>query len=841
MHKHILDSLKKSDDYKMAHTSPSPDGGAPLHDMTQVFPSDIYSKDAARFYPHGSEKKMDRDSIKIIHSVKGNPDAKVFVHRAVPKDVNVINPGDWVSINKDYAKEHGENKLDGNFHILSQEVPAKEIYTSDSIHEQGWHPTKMQKSESEEDSNPKVSFSLGLGKHRQLRHFLSHEPEQKASKQKLKENGFDVQQMGYNPKLDSKGFLHHDHVHNKIENEPKMSFEFGLGRFNHENVPDEAKQYYHLKNFKPENYNVSPDDEEGMSNAIAQHMESFDPEKDHSQRHSNETSQVFHLNATPDHIQKMKDEGVFDTFQNMMDVERRSGHPNQGHTVGWVRFTHDNHEDPNKSGYHMDEIQNDLSHSWIDQTVAQVEEGLRTKQITPLQAQRIHDNATKSFPDEHLKKINDILFEGHHPNDVLHESFLQHLRDKGESGKQIHLWQAAPKAKMSDMDTEKALPGHMTHTYHKSPSKMGYKPSVYGELATQNGEHFGEPTWKHTLVKKEDYQSNAKKGLMLSFPATINGKKYRPDMPGIHYHSTIRQFDTQDNTSDDVHKQASMIELTPPHEDTGISFGHLTGRDGSKHHVIFLNGDYENKVKEYRNKIQEKNPVKDNYEYKSHISVDHETWNELKFKNPKTLKEAGIEFGNAEIHHGPEKTHTFGRIEGDLHKSETYESESKKIRENKKLPEASKSHKFKKAKWTYPNGHPRCIICGSEEMEDGVCRPNLEKSEEDDKQTLLNKLSQTTEKRKLPCGQIGFLMHRGMDNQEYNDNHVGGKTKYDKQILDWTPDYQKAKIDADKVVSAWIPENSIVGSKDDSYNVDSEGAFYHAHPEIVKKNMFLKD
>jgi len=146
-------TLGKSEDfekseYRDSHKSPDHESGAPLHEMTGngTFPHDIYSHKAAHIYGHGSDKKQDHDSIKTIHSVKGQPEKMVTVHRAVPHHVNKINPGDWVSINKDYAKEHGEARFDGKYKLLSAKVPAKEVYTKDSIHEQGWHP-HLKKSE----------------------------------------------------------------------------------------------------------------------------------------------------------------------------------------------------------------------------------------------------------------------------------------------------------------------------------------------------------------------------------------------------------------------------------------------------------------------------------------------------------------------------------------------------------------------------------------------------------------------------------------------------------------------------------------------------------------------
>lgn len=50
-----------------------------------------------------------------------------------------------------------------------------------------------------------------------------------------------------------------------------------------------------------------------------------------------------------------------------------------------------------------------------------------------------------------------------------------------------------------------------------------------------------------------------------------------------------------------------------------------------------------------------------------------------------------------------------------------YERETAIINENSKKPLAGKVHRFKSAKWTHPNGHPRCMICGDEEPIGGVC------------------------------------------------------------------------------------------------------------------------
>jgi hypothetical protein len=40
----------------------------------------------------------------------------------VPPDVDAINDGDWVAITKEYAVEHGEGALKGEYKILLLKV-----------------------------------------------------------------------------------------------------------------------------------------------------------------------------------------------------------------------------------------------------------------------------------------------------------------------------------------------------------------------------------------------------------------------------------------------------------------------------------------------------------------------------------------------------------------------------------------------------------------------------------------------------------------------------------------------------------------------------------------------
>jgi 8-oxo-dGTP pyrophosphatase MutT (NUDIX family) len=75
-------------------------------------------------------------------------------------------------------------------------------------------------------------------------------------------------------------------------------------------------------------------------------------------------------------------------------------------------------------------------------------------------------------------------------------------------------------------------------------------------------------------------------------------------------------------------------------------------------------------------------------------------------------------------------------MDGHLKKGESYEEETEKIRENQKKPEARVPHKFKAAKWTFKNGHPRCFTCGQEEPVSGTCEARLDKSQPRSKLTV---------------------------------------------------------------------------------------------------------
>lgn len=148
------------DDYNMQHRPAMRDDDegttAPLYDITKVYPKDVFDK--PDWYNMKGELD-DYESYKIAKQVQGRPHAIVTIYRAVPKSLKgaTINKGDWVTVNKEYARQHGISNIDGPYKIISKNVNAAEIFTSgDSINEWGYDPL----SESERKKLQEVRVKL---------------------------------------------------------------------------------------------------------------------------------------------------------------------------------------------------------------------------------------------------------------------------------------------------------------------------------------------------------------------------------------------------------------------------------------------------------------------------------------------------------------------------------------------------------------------------------------------------------------------------------------------------------------------------------------------------------
>jgi len=182
--------------YRGEHTAPD-SRDAPLYDLTMngVYPADVYTHQ--RYY---TQEPSESVSWAVVNLHKGKPNARVKIYRAVPtvmtpqEELNLIkdrkkyilrhgrlppgvntsksqsqyydelcdrerelestaaptpvqqtliNPGDWVSIDRAYAVSHGEDNLGGKgrYRIISKTVLAKHLFTDgNSIVEWGYSP-----------------------------------------------------------------------------------------------------------------------------------------------------------------------------------------------------------------------------------------------------------------------------------------------------------------------------------------------------------------------------------------------------------------------------------------------------------------------------------------------------------------------------------------------------------------------------------------------------------------------------------------------------------------------------------------------------------------------------
>jgi len=145
-------------DYRGEHLAPDSAGGAPLYNLTsnEIYPPDVYSSVGHSYYGEGYSNAFHQ-----CMSYKGHPNRVVTIYRAVPSDLvrPKINVGDWVSINRAYAKEHGVSVLNGKYKIISMTVYARDIYTDgNSLEEWGYDPQPYISRENEN----RIRVSLGM-------------------------------------------------------------------------------------------------------------------------------------------------------------------------------------------------------------------------------------------------------------------------------------------------------------------------------------------------------------------------------------------------------------------------------------------------------------------------------------------------------------------------------------------------------------------------------------------------------------------------------------------------------------------------------------------------------
>lgn len=122
----------ESDEARRADIENSPDVN--LEDIALGYnlqPDDYF--DNPRAYMNNTAHGLESAHVikNALDAIKnGEKDVKVKVYRAVPTSVKEgkLRNGDWVTPSKKYAEMHGDNRLDGKYRIIEDEVPANQLW-----------------------------------------------------------------------------------------------------------------------------------------------------------------------------------------------------------------------------------------------------------------------------------------------------------------------------------------------------------------------------------------------------------------------------------------------------------------------------------------------------------------------------------------------------------------------------------------------------------------------------------------------------------------------------------------------------------------------------------------
>ncbi len=127
------------EDYRGRH---QPSKAAPLYDLLEgdMLPEDMYVH--PKWYTGFPGPATLGETLRTLNGARGKPNAMVTIYRSAPPGVNTINEGDWVSLSKQYARQHGLSNGDDDWPVYSAQVPARMVWhAGDDLMEWGyWGP-----------------------------------------------------------------------------------------------------------------------------------------------------------------------------------------------------------------------------------------------------------------------------------------------------------------------------------------------------------------------------------------------------------------------------------------------------------------------------------------------------------------------------------------------------------------------------------------------------------------------------------------------------------------------------------------------------------------------------
>jgi len=132
----IISGYSSSEDWRMEHRAPnSKTDDVSLANLigSELVPDDFFTH--PEYYTTTEAERMSAETmIRLAQEQQRNKEKKVYatVYRAVGKNDNrsekKLRNGDWVTLSREYAIEHGESNLGNNYRIISQRVPISDLY-----------------------------------------------------------------------------------------------------------------------------------------------------------------------------------------------------------------------------------------------------------------------------------------------------------------------------------------------------------------------------------------------------------------------------------------------------------------------------------------------------------------------------------------------------------------------------------------------------------------------------------------------------------------------------------------------------------------------------------------
>ena len=130
------------EDYRFSHR-PN-EGGPRAFDLFENgdLPDDIY--DNPQYYVGDPDSPAAQETIAALRAIRDKPDAEVTIYRAAPEG-SPLNEGDWVTLSKTYATQHGFHADDPSLDlpVMEQKVRARDIrFAGDDLNEFGYFPER---------------------------------------------------------------------------------------------------------------------------------------------------------------------------------------------------------------------------------------------------------------------------------------------------------------------------------------------------------------------------------------------------------------------------------------------------------------------------------------------------------------------------------------------------------------------------------------------------------------------------------------------------------------------------------------------------------------------------